>query len=111
MIENEQMFKAQDALNRRTFLQGAGLGMAALVGLMGQQGLATMMPTDPSKRKRIGGLPNVPHFKPKANRVIYLLQSGAPPAISQESGTPLLLQSGAPPAISQESRMPLWLQS
>ena len=31
--------------------------------------------------KRFGGLPELPHFAPKAKRVIYLLQNGAPPHV------------------------------
>ena len=70
------VLRAQDALNRRTFLQGAGFGMAALVGLFGKDGL-TFADSGPV-RKRIGGLPQFPEFAPKAKRVIYLHQSGAP---------------------------------
>ena len=51
--------------------------MAALVGLFGKDGL-TFADTGPTTRKRIGGLPNFPEFAPKAKRVIYLHQSGAP---------------------------------
>ena len=81
-IERElsAMYKAQDAINRRTFLQGAGLGMAAIASLIGKQGFASPLPNGlpTGKRKRIGGLKEMPNFAPKANRVIYLLQSGAP---------------------------------
>ena len=45
-----------------------GLGIAALARLMGQE-----MPS--------GGLADVPHFAPKAKRVVYLFQSGAPSQI------------------------------
>ncbi|MFZ4506582.1 MAG: DUF1501 domain-containing protein [Fimbriimonas sp.] len=67
----------QDALNRRTFLKASGFGMAALAGLLGREGFASTFTTN-DKGKRIGGLPDVPHFAPKAKRVIYLHQSGAP---------------------------------
>jgi len=76
MKEEKAMYQAQDAINRRTFLQGAGLGVAALAGLLAQESYGISLPSD--AKKRIGGLKNVPHFAPKANRVIYLLQSGAP---------------------------------
>lgn len=65
----------QDAMNRRTFLKGTGLGLAALAGLLSRDGWAL---TDQTKKKRFGGLPGMPEFAPKAKRVIYLLQSGAP---------------------------------
>jgi hypothetical protein len=54
---------------RRHFLQNTGLGLAALATLLDADGLAA----EPR-----GGLPGLPHFKPKAKRVIYLFQSGAP---------------------------------
>ncbi len=71
-----EMLRAQDAINRRTFLQGAGFGMAALAGLFGREGIA--FADGPSKPKRFGGLSQFPEFAPKAKRVIYLHQSGAP---------------------------------
>ena len=45
-----------------------GLGIAALARLMGEE-----MPS--------GGLAEVPHFAPRAKRVVYLFQSGAPSQI------------------------------
>src|SRR5438309_6733006 len=48
-----------------------GLGTAALGTLLQRDGFA-------AQPRRIGGLPGVPHFAPKAKRVIYLLQNGAP---------------------------------
>ena len=60
-------------LQRRAFLQsgGLGLGSLALSSLMQGQALAADQPA-------VGGLPGLPHFPPKAKRVIYLFQSGAP---------------------------------
>jgi hypothetical protein len=76
-----ELFQLQDAINRRTFLQGAGLGMAALVGLLAQDGIAVTRQSGQGKihpGKRIGGLNAFPEFPAKAKRVIYLFQSGAP---------------------------------
>ncbi|HEY3781267.1 MAG TPA: DUF1501 domain-containing protein [Fimbriimonadaceae bacterium] len=71
----DPIIQLQDSINRRTFLKGgAGLGLTALFSLFGGEAFGF---TD-SQRKRIGGLPNLPHFPPKAKRVIYLHQSGAP---------------------------------
>ncbi len=55
-------------LPRRTFIEqsAAGLGVAALSGLLESQGLAS------------AGLGGMPHVAPKAKRIIYLFQSGAP---------------------------------
>jgi hypothetical protein len=73
----DPILQFQDAVNRRTFLKrSGGLGLTALFSLLGADGLATM--SGPQDRKRVGGLPTVPHFKAKAKRVIYLFQSGAP---------------------------------
>jgi hypothetical protein len=60
-------------LTRRGFLGrgGAGLGLAAL---------ATLLVRDQARGAGAsqGALPGLPHFPPKAQRVIYLFQSGAP---------------------------------
>ena len=64
--------------SRRSFLgrSGAGIGLAALMNLLGNDALA--QEPNPSGFKRSGGLPGLPHYKVKAKRVIYLCQSGAP---------------------------------
>ena len=52
-----------------------GLGTAAL----GAPARATARATALAARAdRSGGLPGLPHFAPKAKRVIYLFQNGAP---------------------------------
>src|SRR5438552_8854356 len=55
-------------MTRRHFFErtSAGLGIAALASLLQEEMRAE------------GGLPALPHFPPKAKRVIYLFQSGAP---------------------------------
>jgi hypothetical protein len=62
------------AVNRRTFLSrsAAGLGLVAFGSLLAQDARAR------DGAKPTGGLPGFPHFAPKAKRVIYLFQSGAP---------------------------------
>lgn len=56
-------------LTRRYFFgkAGAGLGIAALANVLGE-----------NLRGSEVGLPGLPHFAPKAKRVIYLFQSGGP---------------------------------
>ena len=63
----------QQLLTRRRFLElsGTGIGAAALATLFNDDLLAQAPPT-------IGGLPGLPHFAPKAKRLIYLFQGGAP---------------------------------
>lgn len=63
------------SLTRRHFLSGSALGLGAM-------GLSSLMEGSASasaaKDQHFGGLAGVPHFAPKAKRVIYLCQSGGP---------------------------------
>jgi hypothetical protein len=63
----DPQFARQDLLTRRHFFSrsSTGIGIAALAGLLAEDG-------------RGQGIPDLPHFTPKAKRVIYLFQSGAP---------------------------------
>jgi hypothetical protein len=65
---------------RRAFLRGStvGLGAAAFASLSGTSALASSLARGAGEEIRFGGLPGVPHFAPKAKRVIYLCMSGAP---------------------------------
>lgn len=54
------------------FNAGVGLGGAALATLMGQEQAKAQ------QSQRVGGLPGVPHFAPRAKRAIHLFMSGAP---------------------------------
>src|SRR5947209_5335448 len=60
------------SLTRRQLFGRAatGVGTAALAWLLGRDGLAAETPSK--------ALPGLPHFAPKAKRVIYLFQNGAP---------------------------------
>lgn len=60
-----QALQIQDKLNRRTFLNNTLLGLGGLA----LNGLSNSLPSLD---------PELPHFAPKAKRVIYLFQSGAP---------------------------------
>ena len=65
----------QTLLSRRRFLKrsSTGLGAAALATLFREDLLARA-----ATAEAVGGLPGLPHFAPKAKRVIYLFQGGAP---------------------------------
>jgi hypothetical protein len=100
--------KVAQHLNRRLFLSraGVGLGAVALGSLLESEGLraaadvpTTRVPgTGATPSGASGGLPGLPHFSPRAKRVIYLFQSGAPsqmdlfdykPALEQRRGIEL----------------------
>jgi hypothetical protein len=61
------------ALTRRHFLSSAALGLGGIA-------LSTLLPRElrAAAPRAVGGLPELPHFPPKAKRVIYLFQSGGP---------------------------------
>lgn len=71
------------AITRRHFFgQGAlGLGTAALASLVGEQSRAATAVSKFAEPDRVGGLPSLPHFAPKAKRAIYLFMAGAPSQI------------------------------
>jgi hypothetical protein len=64
---------------RRHFfgLNSAGVGIAALAGLLSRN----LRAEESSVKVDHGGLSDLPHFPPKAKRVIYLFQSGGPSQI------------------------------
>ncbi len=68
-------------LNRREFFgrTALGVGTAALADMLRQDGFAAPAKSFPDGR--YGGLQGVPHFAPKARRVVYLLMNGAPPHV------------------------------
>ncbi len=83
-------------LTRRNFLgrYGTGLGAAALAGLLEKNGLRGSEPV----RMGLPALPGLPHLTPRAKRVVYLFQNGAPthvdlfdykPRLQQLHGKPL----------------------
>jgi hypothetical protein len=67
-------YRLQDSLNRRIFLRGSAMsiGTAALASLVVGES-----PQARAQDEAIG-LAGFPHFPPKAKRIIYLFQSGAP---------------------------------
>ena len=70
-------FQRAAYLTRRQFFSksAGGIGIAALASLLGRDASAAAGITGTR------GLPDLPHFAPKAKHVIYLLQNGAPPHV------------------------------
>jgi len=81
------------AMTRRQFFRrgsaGIAIGIPALATLLGDDGFATDSATDP----KTGGLAGLPHFPPKAKRVIFLHQSGAPSQMELFDYKPNLVKS------------------
>ena len=63
-------------MTRRHFLSGATMGLGA-IGLSSLLGTSASGQANPG-HSLVGGLPGLPHFPPKAKRIIYLFQSGGP---------------------------------
>ena len=80
--------------SRRDFLAktGLGLGAAALAQLLGREAFAASDIVAPSASPGagVGGLPGLPHFAPKAKRVICLFQSGGPSHLDLFDDKPVL---------------------
>ncbi len=76
-MDIEKEFKLM--MTRRTLFARAsvGIGTAALASLLNPDLFAETAEIDP----KTGGLKGLPHFTPKAKRVIFLHQSGAPSQI------------------------------
>jgi hypothetical protein len=75
-------------LTRRHFFSRCswGIGAAALASLLNEHGRAAT----PVAGEEAVGLPGLPHFTPKAKRVIYLFQSGGPSQLELFDHKPML---------------------
>ena len=90
---------------RREFFgkSATGIGVAALAGLMAKSGLATAIEKpaatldDTTRSEKLGGLPGLPHFKPKAKRVIALIMNGAPSHVDLFDWKPKLAEMHGQP--------------
>src|SRR5689334_14256614 len=86
-------------INRRYLFGRAGVGLAALATLLGRDSRAS---------SSAGGWPGEPHFTPRARRVIYLFQSGAPSQVDLFDLNPPLAGLGGsdlPDSIRQRQRL------
>lgn len=94
-LTGEQAHRALLAQTRRKFLTSAtgSLGSLALGSLLGKRAYATGSAAHAS-----GGAPSVPHFAPRAKRVIHLCMAGGPsqfetldpkPVMAKRNGEPM----------------------
>src|SRR6476620_875056 len=85
-------------LTRRQFFgrSAQGIGIGALASLLGPELTGLASGIDQGRDPKTGGLVGLPHFAPKAKRVIFLHQSGGPsqletfdykPALAKFQGT------------------------
>ena len=68
-------------LSRRELLRrsGTGLGLLGLNAILAEQGLLSSVDASPGEpNSATGPLPKLPHFAPRAKRVIHLLMNGGP---------------------------------
>ncbi|MEM7038618.1 MAG: DUF1501 domain-containing protein, partial [Bacteroidota bacterium] len=99
-----QMVEARLKMNRRHFfkLGALGLGGAALSSLIGCGGGSK------SAENLAQAGPMLPHFAPKAKRVIYLFQSGGPSQLESFDHKPLLKKRNGeelPPSVRDGQRL------
>lgn len=85
--ENRRKLLTRRSLFGRT---AAGLGGVALGNLLGSDASAALL--DAGGSTSSNGLPGLPHFAPKAKRVIYLFQSGGPSHVDLFDGKEFLDQ-------------------
>jgi len=92
-------------LTRRHFFgrTAAGIGAAALAQLLQRD-----LPAVETDTSRQSGLPGLPHFAPRAKRVIYLMQSGAPSHVDLFDYKPGLAEMRGkqlPPSVQMGQRL------
>ncbi|MDN5203693.1 DUF1501 domain-containing protein [Fulvivirgaceae bacterium BMA10] len=77
--DNKDLQKVEKQIDRREFLTktSLGLGAMALGSLLGTEKLFASV-SDTNSISELNGLPGLPHFVPKAKRIVYLFQSGGP---------------------------------
>ncbi len=68
----DPLYQNRQHVTRREFFgrTATGIGTVALASLLERDGFASS--------ESLGGLPSLPHIAPKAKRIIYLFQNGAP---------------------------------
>ncbi|MDA0752210.1 MAG: DUF1501 domain-containing protein [Verrucomicrobia bacterium] len=99
-----QHYESRMDMTRRYFFHRAGLGI-------GSAALGSLLKSDlqgSESRNPQGGLHGLPHFTPKAKRVIYLFQSGAPSQLDlfdPKPGLDKLFDQDLPESVRQGQRL------
>src|SRR4051812_11643703 len=74
LLEGKALYTRRQFFGRSVM----GIGTAALASLLAKDVFAAGVSAGRATRQGIPGLPDLPHFAPKAKRIIYLFQNGAP---------------------------------
>jgi hypothetical protein len=88
-LETNDPFPSSTPLHRRAFLSRAGIGLGSLAvsSLLARDSSAAL-----GQRRSAHGLPGLPHFAPKAKRVIFLYMAGGPSQLEMFDYKPKLLE-------------------
>src|SRR4029079_2094834 len=110
-ITGAAMERAAYLTRRQFFARNAfGLGTAALSSLLNRDlsaAVTNLVAGAPAKGSRMG-LPELPHYAPKAKRVIYMLQNGAPPHLDMfdyKPGLEALRGNAIPESVPKNQRL------
>ncbi|MFK7786662.1 MAG: DUF1501 domain-containing protein [Crocinitomicaceae bacterium] len=104
-MKDDLYLEGQFQMNRRHFFKAGALGVGTLA-LSNLFGCSTEKDAGDQLMKAIK--PNLPHFAPKAKRVIYLFQSGGPSQLELFDHKPMLQTRNGeelPPSIRGEQRL------
>lgn len=74
LLEGKALFTRRQFFGRSAM----GVGTAALASLLGRDAFGALGGASATAPRGVPGLPELPHFAPRAKRVIYLFQNGAP---------------------------------
>ncbi len=87
MALNDPILNEKLKMNRRHFFSSLSIGMGTVA-------LGSLMIPDLFRNKNLAGAPSlgIPHFAPKAKRIIYLFQAGAPSQFESFDYKPLLTE-------------------
>jgi hypothetical protein len=82
LINRGPVHEWQQLENRRYFLQRSALSVGgAAAAWLSADALGAASAPETATARPMGGLPGLPHFPPKAKRIIYLFMAGAPSQI------------------------------
>ncbi|MEM6320812.1 MAG: DUF1501 domain-containing protein [Bacteroidota bacterium] len=92
MNNSNHLYNLQQKIDRRNFLTktSMGLGAMALSSLFGSSALLANSNATPPLLNGMDGLLGLPHFQPKAKRIVYLFMSGGPSQIDIYDHKPAL---------------------